>query len=102
IDVPAELDVRQAAETLAEDPAVLYAQPNYVREISAAGPPNHPAWLADLMWGLTRISAPSAWNSFPTSAKDIVVAVIDSGVNYLHPDLARSRWTNTAEIPANG
>lgn len=33
---------------------------------------------------------------------DIIVAVIDEGVKYSHPDLAANMWTNTAEIPGNG
>lgn len=52
-------------------------------------------------WYLDRIKAPSAWET-STSANDIIVAIIDSGVQINHPDLENNIWTNTLEIPGNG
>jgi subtilisin family serine protease len=43
----------------------------------------------------------SAWSLAQTSATPVVVAVVDTGVDYTHPDLAPSMWTNPGEIPAN-
>ena len=43
------------------------------------------------------IDAPEAWNLF-TGNKQIIVGVVDSGVNYTHPDLAANIWVNTAEL----
>ncbi len=47
------------------------------------------------------IGATRAWD-VRTDASEIVVAVIDSGVKYDHPDLAANMWTNPREIPGNG
>ena len=47
------------------------------------------------------IGAVNAWD-VRTDASEIVVAVIDSGVKYDHPDLAANMWTNAREIPGNG
>ena len=47
------------------------------------------------------IDAPEAWDVEQGSA-EIVVGVIDSGIDYNHPDLAENMWTNPGEVPDNG
>ena len=64
--------------------------------------PNDPG-SSDL-WGMTSaegISAPRAWD-LSTGSNSIVVAVIDTGVDYSHPDLAANMWHNPGEVPGNG
>jgi len=52
-------------------------------------------------WDIEQINAPEVWNQGYTG-QGIVVAVIDSGVDYNHFDLAGNIWTNLDEIPNNG
>jgi hypothetical protein len=47
------------------------------------------------------VDAPEAW-SVTTGSAGVVVALIDTGIDTGHPDLAANLWTNTAEIPGNG
>jgi subtilisin family serine protease len=49
----------------------------------------------------TAINSYGAWD-VRTSSEDVVVGVIDSGINYNHPDLVDNMWRNPGEIPANG
>jgi hypothetical protein len=87
---------------------VEYAEPDYVVRIIRA--PNDPAYGCKL-WGLDNtgqsrgikdadIDAPEAWDI--TTGGKVVVAVIDSGVNYDHEDLSSNIWVNAAEVPNNG
>ncbi|MCB0334138.1 MAG: hypothetical protein KDD55_11600, partial [Bdellovibrionales bacterium] len=54
----------------------------------------------DQLWGLDKISAPAAWDE--TTGGNVIVAVLDTGVDHTHPDLAENMWVNTDEIPGNG
>jgi len=106
--LPKGLSVPQAVEALSRNPNVRYAEPNYVHSIAAT--PNDPDF--DQLWGLHNtgqtggtadadIDALEAW-SIATGSGDIVVGVIDSGVDYAHVDLAVNMWTNPGETPDDG
>lgn len=48
------------------------------------------------------INVTPVWNSLTCGDPAIVVAVVDEGVKYTHPDLKDNMWVNTKEIPGNG
>ncbi len=52
-------------------------------------------------WGLRRAAAPSAWDT-QTGSAGVVVAVLDSGIDYTHPDLVNNMWHNPGEIAGDG
>ncbi len=92
--------VTAAAEAFEQDPAVEYAEPNWIHEFEAT--PNDPRYFE--LWGLNQasdadIDAPQAWDSTAGSATAIV-GVADSGVEYTHPDLSPNIWANND--PPNG
>lgn len=111
--------VRDTSRTTSEliaayraDPAVASVEPNYLRRVATA--PDDPRF--DELWGLRntgqlvngstglagadiRFALASALGR-PSSA-EIVVAVIDTGVDQVHPDLIANLWINPGEIPGN-
>ena len=64
-----------------------------------AAVPNDP--LIKEQWYLDAIGAPAAWD-FAKGSPTVTVAVLDSGVDLSHPDLAERIWTNPREVPGNG
>lgn len=104
--------VSEAIAAVMGAPGVRYAEPNYF--VYAADIPNDAkfSWL----WGMHNtgqtvngdpgvpnadIDAPRAWDLF-TGSPSTVIAVLDTGVSYLHPELAGNIWTNPGEIAGNG
>lgn len=81
---------------------VLRVQPNYIRRTTGTGLPNDPFWTDGTLWGLSKIQADAAWQNFSTGDESVVIANIDTGINYSHPDLAANAWRNPFEVAGNG
>ena len=113
VKLPPGVDIEEALELYLEDPDVEHAEPNYLVYADLA-PPDDTHF--NRLWGLHNtgqnvngtngtddadIDAPEAWD-VTTGSSDVVVAVVDSGVDVNHPDIAANIWTNPGEIAANG
>src|SRR5918999_1404989 len=89
--------VAKAVAELEDLPGVAYAEPNFRYRIDAD--PDDP--MFDEQWALDRIDAPEAWDAGQGSP-GVVVAVLDTGVEYEHPDVIGNRWENPGEVLADG
>ena len=98
-----------AYEIWANDPRIAFIEPNYTFSVADTFPNDD---RIGNLWGLHNtgqnggsldadIDAPEAWD-LQTGSGEIVIGVIDSGIDYTHPDLANNIWTNPGEIPGNG
>lgn len=101
-------DTERAIAQHRGNPHVQYVEPNYLIQMDAV--PNDARYGE--LWGMNNtgqtggtpgadIDAERAWN-VSTGSSDVVVAVIDTGIDYNHPDLAANAWTNPGEIAGNG
>jgi subtilisin family serine protease len=112
--------VRRPGHTTAEliadlkkDPLIETAEPNYLRRVSSSLP-NDDSFSQ--LWGLQNtgqdvqgvsgtpgsdIKFVGAWLLASPSTNEVVVAVIDTGCDYTHPDLINNMWRNPGEIPGN-
>jgi len=106
---------QHAAAWASKHAGVLYVEPNFIYSVSettASTLPDDPTFSDGTLWGLHNtgqsggeidadIDAPEAWD-LTTGSSNVVIAVIDTGVNYNHTDLAGNMWTNPDEIPGDG
>jgi subtilisin family serine protease len=108
VRLPPGMAVDEALALYEQYPDVEYVEPNYT--VQTTGMPNDPQ--LGLLWGLHNtgqsggaadadIDAPEAWD-VTTDSADVVIAVIDTGIDYRHPDLAANMFRNTADCNVNG
>ena len=118
LKLPAGTSVEQALAALAQDNRVEFAAPNHTYGLPegevSQGITNDPD--ASKLWGLHNegqtggkvdadIDAPEAWqiHTGRTQAQGgHITTVIDTGVDYNHPDLKANMWVNPGEIPGDG
>ncbi len=105
---PADRPVEEIAADLIDSPTIETVELNYI--VHAFDLPNDPD--LPLQWGLHNlgqdsgtvdadIDAVEAWD-ISSGSTDVVVAIIDTGIDLDHPDLANNLWKNATEIPGNG
>ncbi|HOZ39029.1 MAG TPA: S8 family serine peptidase, partial [Anaerolineaceae bacterium] len=90
-------DILSAVAALNEDPAVEYAEPDYLAHFASV--PNDPRYAEQ--WGLEKIQVEGAWDQ-TMGDPNVIIAVIDSGIDLTHEDLSPNLWTNPGEIAGNG
>jgi len=94
-----EVDPAVLARQLSQLPGVAYAEPRYVYHMMDM--PNDPFVLSGVQDHFAIQHFYEAWD-VTTGSEEVVIAFIDSGVDYTHPDLRQKLWTNPGEIPNNG
>jgi subtilisin family serine protease len=94
-------DVKAMVEEFKADPLVDFAEPDYYF-YSQATEPNDP--MASQQWYLgvfPGVNAKNAW-AITTGDTTQIIGIIDTGIDWTHPDLSPNIWTNWNEIPGNG
>jgi subtilisin family serine protease len=117
LHVPIESDISSLVRAYSSCPDVIHAEPNEVAHV--CGVPNdenfsyqwalHNTGQVFLSYNGTNytgfpdadIDAPEAWD-IETGDSGVVITIIDTGIDYTHPELAAKVWKNTDEISGNG
>lgn len=94
---PEGMDIESEMSQLERDAGVEWVSFNHLFEPNFT--PNDSAFASQ--WQLQIIEAPEAWD-ISQGDTSIIIGIIDTGVDYLHPDLVANLWHNRQEIPDNG
>jgi len=103
VKLSSELTVEEAVQLYSDDPNVEYAEPNYIVSINTI--PDDTDF--NELWGLHNtgqtggrddadIDVLEAWD-VTVGSRDVLIAVIDTGVAYDHPDISANIWSNSGE-----
>ncbi len=84
--------VPEALSVFSMEKILAYVEPDYFSHITTT--PNDARW-SDL-WGMVKVNATGAWD-VTTGSTNVIVAVIDTGIDLTHPDLVSNLWVNAAE-----
>ena len=110
------MSIESACAAISADPNVLFAEPNYIYRATAVS--NDPEYTGGNLWGMYGSDSPdvagpagttnqygsnaeAAWLADVTGSRDVVVGIIDEGIDVTHPDLVDNIWVNPFEIPNN-
>ncbi|HET9480295.1 MAG TPA: S8 family serine peptidase, partial [Candidatus Polarisedimenticolia bacterium] len=90
-----DVTVEEAIDVLAENPDVLYAEPNTFWEFTTTDPNDD--HLFSQQWALQKIEAPDAWD-LTTGRSEVVIAIMDTGIEGGYLELAPNMWSNDVEV----
>ncbi len=103
-----DADIEKICDRYQRDKHVEYCQPNNL--LTTQWAPNDPFYSSENSWGqgyadawplqVGKLNMEPAWEI--SKGDGVIVAVVDTGVDYNHPDIVTNIWTNPDEIPANG
>jgi hypothetical protein len=97
---PPNSDINSIVYKCKNDPIVQDAQPNFYNHLAEKIEKPNDYFYPD-QWALEKIDALKAWE-IEKGSEDIIVAVVDTGVDYNHEDIKSRIWINKGEIPDNG
>ena len=90
VDVLDTVVIRVNSDDIPQSPdanvVIANSEPNYYVSALLNNPPSDPLYTQQ--WALPRMNIPIAWEALPKDLPRVIVAVIDSGICYDHPDLA--------------
>jgi len=98
VEVAAGTTVEEAASVYSKLPDVERAQPNYIYR--GGDEPDDPLFGRFQNWYYHAVNAPAGWG-VRTSAADIVIAIVDTGIDLDHPELAPMLYANSGETPGD-
>ncbi|MCL4790216.1 MAG: S8 family serine peptidase [Verrucomicrobia bacterium] len=102
LQLPLDTTVADFITSYERSGLVAFAEPEYARQLALS--PNDPYFASGALWGLNNdgqsggvadadIDAPEGWDVL-TSASNIIVAVLDTGIRHTHEDLAANLWAH--------
>ncbi len=94
-----EKQLETALSRLQAHSLVEWAEPNYLLELDFT--PDDPYYASSQSYHMLNMEMEAAWD-LSLGEPSVVIAVIDTGIDFAHSDLAEGIWTNPDEVPGNG